>query len=343
MITSPLMGLFSFTQMYIIIQGFNAVNPELVRLSEFNTWRIFGAMVAIMAISLVFWFANIGLVYWEKMKTWNIHPNWRYFFSFVLVMGIALIVQSYGSDHRPIQTKYSFLIPFLGSITINSFILVLIDLITAQSKKAQLELDKAYLEVSNLVASQKHLKNQIHPHFLFNALATLQILITTAPDQAKAYLVRLSSFLRSSISTTDKDVVSIADELAVLTDYMELQRVRFQEGVSYSIAIPETVRNQGYLPVFTLQMLAENAIQHNGFNEHKRMDICLRYENNGSLTFSNTLIPKYSPKPSTGIGLSNLSKRFELLGAAPPVVSKDDKVFKVSLQVLREETAISWM
>lgn len=342
LLTAPLMALFSFTQMYVIVQVFNALNPDAVKFPELNTMRIIGAAASIVAVSFLFWVINIGLVYWEKSLHWNIHRVWRYVFSFILVIGLGIIIQTSIGEHRPIQTPYSSLIPFLGIIVVNSFILVLIDLIITRNRKAQLELDKAYLEVSNLVASQKHLKSQIHPHFLFNALATLQILISTAPDQAKVYLGRLSNFLRSSVSTTDKDVASITDELQVFIDYMELQRVRFQEGMNYEITIPDAVRNHGYLPVFTLQMLAENAIQHNGFSEEKPMSISLQYEEGGYLLFSNTRIPKYSKEPSTGIGLQNLSKRFELMNADSPAIISAEEEFSVKVQVLDKETAISW-
>lgn len=342
-ITIPLLGLLSFSQMYAVVETIRAAGAGEDFIPEFTNAKLLGLIAAVSILVALFWTMNILLVVVEQRLPGRKPRYLRYVLSFILGFLLLLITSYVMKDIRPARVPKPSMVPFLAFIANNIVILILVDLIIAQTNKAQLELDKAHLEVSNLVASQKHLLNQIHPHFLFNALGTLKILINSDPKRANTYLSRLSSFLRNSISMADMDLVSIEQELSLFTDYLELQRVRFSTGIQYDIAIPEEIKANAFIPVFSLQMLAENAIKHNGFSQSEPLHIQLSYHEPGTLMLSNNLVPKFDPQPSTGTGLQNLSKRFKLLNLDAPLVFKDEvhKQFSVSLSIVTNSTEAS--
>ncbi|NEQ49151.1 MAG: hypothetical protein F6K11_03325 [Leptolyngbya sp. SIO3F4] len=331
LIISPLMGIYSVTPIALFINSLPGGQEKFVE--EYMPFRVLSAIGIIACTVFVQWVINIFLL----------HPNvrqrtLRYVVSYVIIfviIGFVDMLMSFGPP-RPIEVGLLYLYPYVGGFTNNTFVLIITELITTRERKAQLELEKAHLEVSHLVARHEELKHKIHPHFLFNALGTLKILIKQDARTAEEYVLRLSSFLRSSLTESEHQQVSIATELEVLEDYMELQRIRFKEALTYSVSIPEAILTQGHLPVFTLQFLAENAIKHNALTVEHPLHIEISYREDGTLLFSNNLLPKYTVESSTGIGLRNLSERFRLLSAPEPRVyeNKAEKRFDVTLNIL---------
>ena len=105
------------------------------------------------------------------------------------------------------------------------------------------------------------LSAQLQPHFLFNALHAISVLIEDSPQQAATMLARLGDFLRHALESSHWPWVDLATELAGLEAYLAVQQTRFSDRLSISIdATPESLRV--YLPSLLLQPLAENAIEH---------------------------------------------------------------------------------
>ncbi len=105
------------------------------------------------------------------------------------------------------------------------------------------------------------LSAQLQPHFLFNALHAISVLIDENPRQAGAVLARLGDFLRHALESSHWPWVDVATELAGLEAYLAVQQARFGDGLHILIdAAPETLNAS--LPALLLQPLAENAIVH---------------------------------------------------------------------------------
>ncbi|MEZ4685948.1 MAG: histidine kinase [Bacteroidia bacterium] len=322
--------------MYAVVDTLRTAGIGRDFIAELSNTRLLGLIAAVSLLVAFFWTMNILLVMLEDRFPGKRPRVLRYVISFGLGFVLLMLAHYVLKDLRPANAPRPALVPVFAFIVNNIIILILVDLVIAQTNKTLLELDKAHLEVSNLVASQKHLLNQIHPHFLFNALGTLKILINSDPGLANTYLGRLSNFLRNSISMADSGLISVKEELDLFSDYLELQRVRFREGIQYEIHIPDDVQQNGLLPVFSLQTLAENAIQHNGFSQGEPLRITLGFHAPDQLEVSNNLIAKFDPQPSTGTGLQNLSKRYRLLGLGAPLVFRDEihHRFSVTLSLI---------
>jgi hypothetical protein len=109
------------------------------------------------------------------------------------------------------------------------------------------------------------LSAQLQPHFLFNSLHAVSVLIDDSPRQAATMLARLGDFLRHVLESSRWPWVDVATELAGLEAYLAVQQTRFSDRLSIAItASPESLGV--YVPSLLLQPLAENAIEH-GRNE----------------------------------------------------------------------------
>jgi hypothetical protein len=111
------------------------------------------------------------------------------------------------------------------------------------------------------LAELRLLKSQLNPHFLFNALNTVRSLIADNPSRAQSAVTRLANTLRYTLSSRHDELVTFSQELDIVTDYLELESMRFEDRLRIERDIPADTANV-YIPVMLLQTLVENAIKH---------------------------------------------------------------------------------
>lgn len=124
------------------------------------------------------------------------------------------------------------------------------------------------------------LRSQVRPHFIFNALNAISVLVRKDADKAEHMLLRLSSLLRRSLDEEAHEV-AVRQELAFLNDYLDIQRVRFGDRLSVRLDVSEDVLD-ARIPVFLLQPLMENAIEH-GESDDGRTTIVLSAGREGDM------------------------------------------------------------
>lgn len=227
----------------------------------------------------------------------------------------------------------SYLLAFLSTSILNTLILIIQNLVILQykqnlSKIENLELKSNVMEASNLL-----LRQQIHPHFLFNALSTIKSLYKEDLQQGEEYLVYLADFLRVSIANQTAMTTLISDEVNFCMDYLKMQKVRFGSALNYSIDISEQTIKTKYLPYFSLQPLVENVLKHNFLTEKRPVTIAIR-ESDGYITVSNNLQEIMFKEKSTQSGLYNLAERYRLLGEEAIKITTDNGFFTVRLKIL---------
>ncbi|MDI9341931.1 MAG: histidine kinase [Sediminibacterium sp.] len=183
----------------------------------------------------------------------------------------------------------------------------------AQKELLQKEVVTGNLRYQLALSQLETLKMQIHPHFLFNTHnALLSLILKQENEKAAVMLNKLSNLLRLTMTSRDKDFVSLKEELEVCDLYLDLQALRFAQRLSIHRAIaPDT--EQMPVPFFILQPLLENAIVHGieRTDEHAFLTLSsrlhngyleLQVENTVPATVNTTqLIP--------GIGLNNVKER----------------------------------
>ena len=110
-------------------------------------------------------------------------------------------------------------------------------------------------------ARLKLLQAQIEPHFLFNTLANLQVLIAADPQRAQTMLGHLDGYLRATLASTRNDKATLAEEFALLAAYLGILAIRMGPRLVYELDLPDALAD-ATLPPMLLQPLAENAVKH---------------------------------------------------------------------------------
>ena len=169
------------------------------------------------------------------------------------------------------------------------------------------------------------LKNQLDPHFLFNSLNVLTSLIEENPDNAQKFTTSLSKVYRYVLEQKSKELVTVDEELQFAKTYMSLLKMRFEDSIVFTM--PEKASNPDSKVVpLSLQLLLENAVKHNMVTSSKPLHIRI-YEAQGSLIVENNLQPKQIVKKSTGVGLSNIKQRYDLLTNKKVIIKQRSKPF----------------
>lgn len=330
LVSSPILGFFNMIPILILLQA-NASILEIYFEIDFIK-IILGTLLSSGMIYLN-WQLNIWVRYSLNLPFLKKKDAGKYLFSFIAIiffsLGIILL-----KPENEIETFDALnLFPLFTAITNNLFIWILINLAANRYEKTNLELEKERLEISSLIAKQEQLKQQIQPHFLFNCLSNLNTLIKKDPPRAEDYSLRLSGFLRFSLDLGQLDITSIRDEISFLEVYLELQKVRFGNSIELDNRVPIEIQNTRNIPVFTLQILVENALKHNSFSIKEPIIIRLDYNEQEQIIVSNNIIRKRGTTGGTGIGLENLNERSKLsTGFEIEVNHNQEDVFEVKVK-----------
>lgn len=186
-------------------------------------------------------------------------------------------------------------------------------------------------------AQFESLKNQIDPHFLFNSLNVLSSLIEENPENAQRFTTSLSKIYRYVLEQKDKELVSVAEELAFAKTYMNLLKMRFENSITYEI--PSDFDNpEAKVVPLSLQLMLENTIKHNVVSEQKPLHIKIYIENN-YLIVENNLQKKEVLQDRRGVGLQNIVNRYGLISARKMLIEENENYFKVKIPILTKQVA----
>ncbi|MCF8304737.1 MAG: histidine kinase [Bacteroidales bacterium] len=176
------------------------------------------------------------------------------------------------------------------------------------------------------------LKSQVNPHFLFNSLNVLSGLVRSNPGEAEEFIDEFSAIYRYVLETIEKRVVSLKEELDFAASYLFLQKIRYGESLHYEIQI-DSHHFSKLLPPLSLQTVLENAIKHNSVNTEKPLLMRILIENE-DLVIKNNIQPKPFAVNSTGIGQSNLIRRYELVSDKLPDFKRANNEYVARLPLI---------
>ena len=229
-----------------------------------------------------------------------------------------------------------FIFPFLAAVLF-AYILILIDKVrTAEIDNARLTEEKAKAELASL-------KEQISPHFLFNTLSSLSAIIRQNDKSSSLKFVdKMSQVYRYILESAEKDVVTVEEELDFLQAFVFLLEKRFGTKFRLNIDIPADW-HASKIPPMALQLLVENAIQHNAIlqsaplmvnvstNDHK----IIVQNNIRSDAMNRVSTSEHACSDGFGIGLANLQKRYHLLANQEIIIENKPDVFVVKLPIIK--------
>lgn len=320
-------------EMNMLVSGFRAITVGILLL-----------FTSLISVGLIYFFQK------ESLTDFN-RPQMRFLIGSLLTMGVVILYwyiivlandlnflpdhiydDTQKNDWNDLNYWQAFFLIFIPSFMTYGLIHLFHNFILLQNMKTQTEIELSSLRSANAEASNQLLRQQVQPHFLFNALSILKSLIKNNPQTAEVYLLRLSDFLRTSFAQNKQDVATVREEIRLCLDYLEMQKMRFDDALEYTFDVPDQYLD-ARLPFFSLQTLAENAIKHNMLTDESPLHIRI-YAKDGMISVENNLQKRSSVEDSTGYGLSNLSERYQLLSGNEIEIQTDDKIFSVAFKII---------
>lgn len=197
--------------------------------------------------------------------------------------------------------------------------------------------NEAGLQLQVREAEIERLKSQINPHFLFNSLNSIASLTLDRPKEARDMIVKLSSFLRSSLEFKDNDMTDLSAELDHIQQYLEIEKIRFGDKLQFKFDVPKSCESCK-LPNMILQPLFENAIKHGVYESTEPVEIItevVERSNQLIISITNDFDSGMPTRKGKGIGIQNVHNRMQLVYQSSNLLQlrKTDKKFTAELIV----------
>lgn len=265
------------------------------------------------------------LLLWIFMMMWSYGLYaWR-------MLGVALHIYTPLGPPASVNVLVESQMAFsAGSIFFFGIIRHIYNYVKLKQATQQLKIEKQEAELS-------YLKSQTNPHFLFNTLNNIYSLARDKSDLAPESILRLSKILRFMLYETGGEFISIEQEIKIISDYVDLEKLRYDESLHVNFNYDIEDMKQA-LPPLLLMPLIENAFKH-GVSETRGnpfVDIHLSVRNRNLIYVVKNSAEEFSAEPGIkeNIGLKNLRRQLELLYTDYNLsVQQSDSVFTATLKI----------
>ncbi len=227
------------------------------------------------------------------------------------VLGAALIAATFtGAGHGPFASGSALdgifqLQAFLGIMSTSG-------LLIGAGADAQRRERLLQAEASTRKAELERLKAQVNPHFLFNCLTAIHSLVRTDGKAAEEGLTSLSALLRKSLDVAKHPLIPLGEELEIIRDALRLQKMRYEEGVEWSVAANDEAE-KFRVPPMLLQPLVENAMKHGVSDGFGRVEVTAVVDGGDLLVKVRNTAPEGCDPAnwSESVGLASVRARIE--------------------------------
>lgn len=236
-------------------------------------------------------------------------------FSFVIMLFMSFIeVVITSAINDSIYNNYSLDFDSLVGNWLNSSLILFIWTLIYISyvyfeKQRKLAVEKLELALELKEAELTNLKNQLSPHFLFNAINNIRSLILINPEKARSALMDVSDLLRYALNYQKNNYVSVEEELEIVNSYIELNKIHLRDNVEFILNVDKSILHFK-IPPMSIQLLLENAIKHGEIKNKSKVKINIeKKQNNIEIEVVNP--GKFKHNKNEGIGLKNLEQRLK--------------------------------
>ncbi|MCL8538814.1 histidine kinase [Chryseobacterium gallinarum] len=203
-----------------------------------------------------------------------------------------------------------------------------------QSEKNLLLIENEKMHKAEIINQLQQLKNNINPHFLFNSLNSLYMLIGINKENAQKFTMNLSKIYRYLIVPPKENIVLVSKEIDFIRKYMELLKSRFDEELRFEVIINDSKSLEKRIPYLSLQIVTENAIKHNVATIDHPLEIIISIEENG-IVVKNTWQPKTEPVQGEKFGINYLTQIYEYFRINSLNISVDGEYFICFLPLMK--------
>jgi len=257
----------------------------------------------------------------------------------LIIYGCLILVLKFDATNIPPMSKnfFSVLVLVYLVVVVISFISILNHHFGTEKKNK--ELQNKILETQLKIKEQelRYLKMQIHPHFLFNTLNTIYGLALKQSQQTPEIILKLSNLLDYILYQINKPRVSLLEEVTHIQEYIELEKIRFQESLDVKQEIDEINEKIEIAPMLLIPFV-ENAFKHGSVKDGiLEIEVSMQViENRLEFYLSNTVSAVEEKNGNHGIGLENIRKRLELHyeNNYQLEIERGDGKFHVNLSIL---------
>ena len=267
-----------------------------------------------------------GLRHWMKRRGWLALPARRLaprLVASAILIGATLtglVLGQVALEHRPLFARDAIIGMFIAfSVAMAGWLVIYFQVLARRGRQT---LERRALELSIVArdAQLRALRSQLNPHFLFNSLNSLRGLITEDPARAASMVTGFAGLMRYSLGSDRRETVTLAEEMEAVGDYLDLERVRFEDRLRVEQTVtPDALTAR--IPPMMVQTRVENGIANLRDGGLVGIDasvtdsrLRIRVTNTGTL----------SPGAgTTGVGLENVRERLRLLYGATASLSLD--------------------
>ncbi|SIQ02383.1 sensor histidine kinase [Maribacter ulvicola] len=179
-------------------------------------------------------------------------------------------------------------------------------------EKEQLVYTNEKYQKENAVLQLNQLKKKMNPHFLFNSLNSLHVLIDVDPELSQQFVLKLAEVYRYLLEEREGNLISVKKEITFLEQYIFLQEIRFNKGLNVSIIYNcDDKILMKKIPFLSLETLVENAIKHNNITKQNALFIEITISNNNIIVLNNYMPRKKKIENSHHIGLTYLENTYQ--------------------------------
>ncbi len=195
------------------------------------------------------------------------------------------------------------------------------------------------MQEKQLQTELEAVKQQVNPHFLFNCLNSLSVLITDAAGTAEKFVDEMSKVYRYQLSVNGPDkediLVTLDSELRFIKSYIYLLETRFENGISIALDLKEVFLSGQMVPL-TFQILIDHAIHYNMVSSSRPLHISIATTETGQLEFRHNRQPKMLSIPPDTPGIQMLINRYKFLfnRAGAVQLKEDDHEFAIILPLI---------
>lgn len=177
------------------------------------------------------------------------------------------------------------------------------------------EKERKEMEKQQLISELSFLKSQVNPHFLFNSLNGIYALAIKKSDKTPDAVLQLSDLMRHMLYESEKEEVALEKEVEYLQNYIQLQKLRLPGEAQVTFDVEGDISGKNIAPMLFIPFI-ENGFKHGVDADGVAIQIKMKVEGN-ALTFDmmNSISKAASKDPVSGIGLTNVRKRLDLLYA----------------------------
>lgn len=284
------------------------------------------------------WFINWGFQTYFSGKNTKFHPLLLQFGSSAMGMLVLSFVSSEVSG-AILGGPFSFSLQnFLLTLAFTSRINLFLNSVNAiyffSEKLKQKAVETEKLRSLTSEAKLESINSHLNPHFFFNNLSALSVLIHQDVKLADRYLQKLSEIYRYILNNRNNELVRLDQELLFLESYLELLSIRFDQSIRFQLSI-EPSFNEFLVPPAVLQLLVENVVKHNYFTQKEPLEVKI-FSEGKALKIWNKKQIKEVVDDSTGIGLQNISERYKFLNQRIRIENQSDH-FLVEIPLIDEE------